>query len=364
MRILISFIFIILSSVLINAQNLLIQPESVAFDSVHNRYLVSNYGNGRIISITPSGDQSIFAQGFGHCYGNCILGNTLYVSCGSVLRGIDLDDTTVVFEETVTTIINLDGMAADSSGHLYVVDTGGKILKYYLQEGYFTEFVSSGLRQYTQDIIFDHFNNRLLAVSWTTQAPIQAIDLADSTISTVVTTSYGYYDGITIDQYGNVYLASHYSSGYIITYTPAFTNPPTIISAGLNEPAGLDYNQGDNMLAVPNFGGNSVDIFPVFPVGIKNKPLVGQPREFILNSCYPNPFNAQINIDFYTESDNTITFRIFDIQGRFIETIEKQRFNPGYNQIVFNAGELSSGVYFLRAETAGKVSTQKIIYQK
>ena len=42
------------------AQNLLNRPESVVFDSVYNRYLVSNWTNGSIVQIDSNGVQDYF----------------------------------------------------------------------------------------------------------------------------------------------------------------------------------------------------------------------------------------------------------------------------------------------------------------
>ncbi len=44
----------------LTAQNLLYNPESVVFDSVRNRYIVSNWGDGAIVQIDSTGVQSYF----------------------------------------------------------------------------------------------------------------------------------------------------------------------------------------------------------------------------------------------------------------------------------------------------------------
>jgi hypothetical protein len=148
-----SALILALSSVY--GQNLLLNPESVAFDYQNNRYLVSNVGDGAIVQIDSNGVQSYFAQGLGFCAGNCIVGNTLYVSADSLI-GIDLDSGEIVFSLVIPALNNLDGMAADSSGHLYVVDTYGMIYKIYLSDTTYSYFVPSGLGTLPQDIIYDH----------------------------------------------------------------------------------------------------------------------------------------------------------------------------------------------------------------
>ena len=80
MKTFLSFLFFMLiqSSVLL-CQNLLSGPECVVFDSLHNRYLVSNWNNGNIIAIDSAGNQSYFKQRSGHALGNCIVGNSFFL---------------------------------------------------------------------------------------------------------------------------------------------------------------------------------------------------------------------------------------------------------------------------------------------
>ena len=249
-----------------SAQNLFNNPESVAYDSLHYRYLVSNIGNGAIIQVDSMGVQDYFKTGLGQCYGNCVVGDTFFVSVNEThLLGINLTTEEIIIEMTFTGVSNnFDGMTYGHDGYLYVVDTGGKIYKVNIADQTYTIFVNSGLANYTQDIIYDLSHNRLLAIGYTYHAPIQAISLEDSSVSDVVVTTAGYYDGITIDPYFNVYLAAYLGDGGVYRYDSTFTNPPDLISTPHNDPAGLDYNHIDDVLAVPNFTGSTVDFIPMF----------------------------------------------------------------------------------------------------
>ena len=74
-----------LLSAVSSAQNLLNGPESVAFDTINNRCLVSNVYGGAIISIDENGDHSYFKTGLGSCLGNVVhyvLRNVLPVDLG------------------------------------------------------------------------------------------------------------------------------------------------------------------------------------------------------------------------------------------------------------------------------------------
>ncbi len=259
--IVITTLFLLIS--LNSSANLLDRPESAAFDTLHNLYLISNYGQGNVIAIDTSGEDSVFLDGFGACYGNCIKDDIFYISNGSVIFGIDLTTFDTVLQITTYPAGSSDGLTVDTSGYLYVVDTGGRIFKISLSTHEISTFVNSGLAPYTQDVIFDIKHNRLLVAGYSTNAPIQAISLEDSTVTDLVYTPDGFFDGITMDDRGYTYVCSH-GTGQVIRYDSTFTNPPEVISTGHIEPAGLDYNARDKILAVPNFGGDRVDFVNVY----------------------------------------------------------------------------------------------------
>ncbi len=244
-------------------QTLFRGPESVAFDSLRSRYLVCNYHSGHLVQIDTSGETSYYLTGFGHLYGNCVKNDTLYVSNGVAVIGIDMaTDDTALYVTLPQSASSYDGMTTDTSGYLYVVNTGGMIYRIDLDSHTYSVLVSSGLGTSTQDIIFDARHNRLLAVGYSLGAPIQGISLPDGAVTNLVNTP-GNCDGITIDHVGNVYIASNANGGFVYRYNRWLSHPPELISSGHNGPAGLDYNWRDNMLAVPNFYGNTVDIIPL-----------------------------------------------------------------------------------------------------
>jgi PKD repeat protein len=65
-----------------------------------------------------------------------------------------------------------------------------------------------------------------------------------------------------MDEYGNTYAASH-NGGQIVRYDSTFVSEE-LISSGHVEPAGLDYNSTYKILAIPNFGGHTIDYISPF----------------------------------------------------------------------------------------------------
>lgn len=242
--------------------NLLRQPESVAFDTLNNRYLVSNVAGADIIQIESDFiTQSYYKTDLGeYCAGNYIVNDVFYVSVfPKYIKGYDLTTNQLVADLEISTGLSLDGITADTSGNLYVVDTQvGKIYKIRLSDYSITLFVQR-LSLSPQDLAFDAANNRLLICYFQENAPVQAVSLPSGAVSTLVITTMGYFDGITHDGKGNTFLSSHANGGCVYRYDSTFTNPPELITALPTEPSGLDYNKRDDILAIPSFGANRVD---------------------------------------------------------------------------------------------------------
>ena len=104
--------------------------------------------------------------------------------------------------------------------------------------------------------------------------------------------------------------------------------------------------------------------FRYIPPSLLNDPLGGMPVEFGLRSIYPNPFNARVAITFGADVAERTLLRVFDITGRQVAVLYNDVPNVGYRRVVWNADELSSGVYMLHLESAGRVKIAKTILMR
>ncbi len=114
----------------LTGQSLISNPESVAFDTLNNRYLVSCFGNSTIVEIDSVGTQSVYKSNIG-CLGNCIHENVLYVSSGKDVIGFDLSTDDKVFEVNIKEAGELDGITADSDGNLINVFDGNSSVNFF-----------------------------------------------------------------------------------------------------------------------------------------------------------------------------------------------------------------------------------------
>ena len=137
----------------------------------------------------------------------CIVDDALYTSDGDTVFGFSLETGEEVFSLSIPPYNNLDGMTTDGNGFLYVIDTWGRIFKVDLEAQTYTVLVSSGLPDWPQDCVYDPFHNRIVVAAYQASADIVGVDCESGEVSILTGNSVGRFDGITIDQYGNFYLA-------------------------------------------------------------------------------------------------------------------------------------------------------------
>lgn len=103
--------------------------------------------------------------------------------------------------------------------------------------------------------------------------------------------------------------------------------------------------------------------------GIEND-NASMPDNYSLFQNYPNPFNPATLIRYALPSESKITISIYNLLGQEIKSLVNGTEPAGYHEVNFNAGSLSSGVYFYRIvanSLNGKssfTSTRKLILMK
>jgi hypothetical protein len=79
---------------------------------------------------------------------------------------------------------------------------------------------------------------------------------------------------------------------------------------------------------------------------------------FNLEQNYPNPFNPTTTISWHLSIESKQILKIFDSLGNEILTLVNNVLPAGFHSVIFNAEELTSGVYFYSL-TDGKNSVSK-----
>jgi len=92
--------------------------------------------------------------------------------------------------------------------------------------------------------------------------------------------------------------------------------------------------------------------------------LVSLPIEYSLSQNYPNPFNPVTLINYSIPFSGWISLKVFDIQGREIQTLVNEFKNAGNYSIKFDGSSFSSGVYFYKIESDNFNQTRRMILIK
>jgi len=248
-----------------HAQNMLYNPSHVAYDTISNRYIVSNWGNGKIIAIDHDGTQTELVSGLGHAIAEHISGDTLFVSTGVYIKAYSLPYCALLWSELIENSQYLYALATDTSGYLYMSDvntsTGaGKLMRMLVSDRTSEVIVSTGLPSYPEDMIFDIINNRMLIASYANNAPIIALDVVTHGITTVRVTPFGYSNGLVMDNDGNLYI-NCWPEDAVYKYESGLGGSPIKMFTGFTGVASPGYNPEDDVLAVPSFHGHRVDFF-------------------------------------------------------------------------------------------------------
>jgi hypothetical protein len=88
------------------------------------------------------------------------------------------------------------------------------------------------------------------------------------------------------------------------------------------------------------------------------------PEYFTLYQNYPNPFNPTTNISYSIPTNSRVIIKVYDVAGREIETIENSERTAGTHIVMFNAKNLSSGIYFYKLITNNYSATKKFVLMK
>ena len=94
------------------------------------------------------------------------------------------------------------------------------------------------------------------------------------------------------------------------------------------------------------------------------------PSDFILEQNYPNPFNPLTVIKYSLPTESIVKIIVYNSVGQAVKELINSIQVSGKHEIIFNPGNISSGVYFysmIDNSIDGKSifrSTKKMIYLK
>jgi hypothetical protein len=330
-------------------------PESVEFDPVGNRYIVSNTNGGQLLALVPGQQPSLFTDEVSAPYGLVHLNGVVYVCDDKRVKGYNLFDATEVFNLSITGASFLNGICADTSGNLYVTDfTAKRIYKVNLAGISFTTVVAN-TGSTPNGILYDSLYNRLVFGTWGSNAKLIEVSIPGYTLTTLKTTSLSQIDGVVMDRCRN-FLISEWGTDKIHKIDSTLTNVSVLFSSGINNPADLYFNPSNDTLAVPNTAANSVLFFYVDTCAVIDNSNIAynESPKFEIKNIH----GALIVL--WSKTETNASLGVTDITGK---TVFKKQFLPSElneNYFHINTESWSSGYYFISFTTVGSKAVKKV----
>jgi len=88
------------------------------------------------------------------------------------------------------------------------------------------------------------------------------------------------------------------------------------------------------------------------------------PERYALHNNYPNPFNPQTTIQYQLKAAGNVKLEIYDLTGKLVQTIVDEYKQAGNYTMIWDARNVSSGIYLYRLQTKEFISTKKCIKLK
>lgn len=93
------------------------------------------------------------------------------------------------------------------------------------------------------------------------------------------------------------------------------------------------------------------------------------PKEMVLHQNYPNPFNPETSIKYELSESSFVTLTIYDILGKEIKTLVREKKPSGYYNIIWdgrnnNGIKVGSGLYLYKLIAGNFVKTRKMVLLK
>ncbi|TFB08757.1 choice-of-anchor D domain-containing protein, partial [Candidatus Marinimicrobia bacterium MT.SAG.2] len=133
---------------------------------------------------------------------------------------------------------------------------------------------------------------------------------------------------------------------------------------------GLGITLGDFIVATATDSNGNTSEFS-FPDTVDTTVVIGItsesviiPENYSLLQNFPNPFNPVTTIRFGLPKESKVNLSIYNILGEKLESIILGQKPAGYHKVIWNASNVSSGIYFYRLEAGDFVQTRKMVLLK
>ena len=361
----ISLILLLMTGLLLQAQDLLHEPQKIVIDSARNRYIVSNFGSqGDLIQIDSLGIQDTLIENAGMNDGMQIVGDTVYGSGSGFngrILGYDLNSLTKVMDTNIAGVEHLSSFVVDSLGILYTSERfGDRIFKINPKTREYWVWAEGYPLDEPNGLLYEPEFNRMLVCLDQPNPPILAINLTDSSVYTVATTNLEGSDGIAKDLQGNYYITGYELDG-IYKFDPDFSEEPELFYED-NWIIYPTFNAEHNSLLVTLYWQGEWAEILLDPNSISSKEKHYGSK---LSKIYPNPFVDNTTINYELSSFTHVKLSVHDQNGREIITLINEHKSPHKYSVTWDGknksgNQVSKGTYYI-VLTINGISESRIV---
>jgi hypothetical protein len=205
-------------------------------------------------------------------------------------------------------------------------------------------------------------------IRWTVKSALSTVKDLDSETQLMVDSLYnitGVYDGSDFEIYINGQLSAFSSFSGLIN--------PTSYGVSIGQDLPTDNNYGFNGvlddIRIYNYALPYQEIVRLCDIStsVKAPSQATGHNELALEQNFPNPFNPSTIIRFSIPDAAKRTFvslRIYDALGREVATLVNKEMERGQYDVPWNAGSLSSGIYFCKFQSDRVTFIRKMLLMK
>jgi M6 family metalloprotease-like protein len=132
------------------------------------------------------------------------------------------------------------------------------------------------------------------------------------------------------------------------------TNPSCFLNSGASGGISISNISVNSATASFTYNSGSVDVETINEI----------PKEFSLAQNYPNPFNPGTTISYKISKAGNVLIRVYDLLGRVITTLVDENKSAGSYSVIFNASNLTSGLYIYRIAAGSYNESKKMLLLK
>jgi sugar lactone lactonase YvrE len=178
-------------------------------------------------------------------------------------------------------------------------------------------------------------------------------------------------DGMRCDIAGNLYVSRMGTEGAIAIVSSQGTLLREVTLTG-KKPSNITFGGSDGRTCYVTMADNgSIETFRSDTPGQSWKIFQDRltvrvaenshsPQPFALIGSFPNPFNSSTVIEYILHRDAPLELALFNMAGQRIAVLRNGPERAGRHSVSWNAGNLPSGVYFIRLKADGAAASRRI----